>query len=197
VWGVFIVTVPKDFGTNKLTWTIVAHGKPTVIPMSLDPLWEVSPLKDAIDNTPPFLSYESFDSGGPFAQGPRALTQSLRATVSKPLDLRVWVADDIRLSPGRRRPKDPITVTWSKFRGPGAVVFANKNPVVEHLEGMLPAPAVFGARASTTAQFNEPGEYVLYVVVNDASGVGGGGFQCCWTNGFVSVSVDSDGRRVE
>src|SRR5271163_4277491 len=35
-WGMFVVTVPKDFGTNKLQWTIVANGKTTVIPMSLD-----------------------------------------------------------------------------------------------------------------------------------------------------------------
>ena len=34
-WGVFTITVPKDFGDKKLTWTLVANGKPTVIPMSL------------------------------------------------------------------------------------------------------------------------------------------------------------------
>lgn len=189
MWGVFIVTVPKDFGANTLTWTIVAHGKPTVIPMSLNPLWEVSPLKDAIGNTPPFLSFQSFDSGGPWAQGPRALTESLTASVSHPLPLNIWVADDVKLSPGRIRPKAPITVAWSKFRGPGAVVFANSKPAVE-VPGKFPPPAVFGGTATTTAKFSQPGQYVLYLMVNDASGVGGGGFQCCWTNGFVNVSVE-------
>src|SRR5260370_34322998 len=43
-WGVFTITVPKDFGTGKLTWTLVAHRQTTVIPMSLDPLWELSPF---------------------------------------------------------------------------------------------------------------------------------------------------------
>src|SRR6201997_4626114 len=52
-WGVFTVTVPKDFGTNKLTWTLVANGQTTVIPASLNPLWEVSPFVDAGGNTPP------------------------------------------------------------------------------------------------------------------------------------------------
>src|SRR5213593_2678092 len=33
-WGVFTVTVPKDFGDKKLTWTIPANGKTTSIPMS-------------------------------------------------------------------------------------------------------------------------------------------------------------------
>src|SRR5271166_5293224 len=36
-WGVFTLTVPKDFGDKKLTWTLVAHQQTTVIPMSLDP----------------------------------------------------------------------------------------------------------------------------------------------------------------
>jgi hypothetical protein len=34
-----------------------------------------------------------------------------------------------------------------------------------------------------------PGEYVLRLQANDASGEGGGGFQCCWTNVHVGVSV--------
>ena len=44
-------------------------------------------------------------------------------------------------------------------------------------------------KATTTATFSEPGDYVLHVLVNDYSGEGGGGFQCCWTNGEVKVSV--------
>jgi len=34
-WGLFTVTVPADFGQNKITWTLVANGKTTVIPASL------------------------------------------------------------------------------------------------------------------------------------------------------------------
>src|SRR5437762_12832806 len=40
-WGVFRIVVPKDFGTKKLTWTIVANGQTTSIPMNLNPLWVV------------------------------------------------------------------------------------------------------------------------------------------------------------
>ena len=28
-WGMFTVAVPKDFGSQKITWTIIAHGKTT------------------------------------------------------------------------------------------------------------------------------------------------------------------------
>ena len=30
-WGVFALPVPKDFGTKKFTWTIVANGKPAMV----------------------------------------------------------------------------------------------------------------------------------------------------------------------
>jgi hypothetical protein len=43
--------------------------------------------------------------------------------------------------------------------------------------------------ASTSATFSEPGDYLLLVVANDWSGVGGHGYQCCWTNAYVKVSV--------
>jgi DNA-binding beta-propeller fold protein YncE len=44
-------------------------------------------------------------------------------------------------------------------------------------------------KASTTATFSVPGEYILRLQANDSSGDGGGGFQCCWTNVLVAVSV--------
>jgi len=37
--------------------------------------------------------------------------------------------------------------------------------------------------------FSEPGEYWVRGQVNDASGDGGGGDQCCWTNVHVKVVV--------
>jgi hypothetical protein len=54
-----------------------------------------------------------------------------------------------------------------------------------------PASGVeFSGKATTNVKFGEPGDYVLHVTVNDYSGDGGGGFQCCWTTGLVKVSVN-------
>ena len=47
----------------------------------------------------------------------------------------------------------------------------------------------FSGKATTNVTFTEAGDYVLHVTVNDYSGEGGGGFQCCWTTGLVKVSV--------
>jgi hypothetical protein len=45
------------------------------------------------------------------------------------------------------------------------------------------------AQAATIATFDAPGEYILRAQVNDESGDGGGGDQCCWTTAHVRVVV--------
>ena len=58
-WGMFTVKVPVNFGENKITWTIVANGKTTVIPASLKTDYEISPfIEAAVGNTPPVLAFE-------------------------------------------------------------------------------------------------------------------------------------------
>jgi hypothetical protein len=68
------------------------------------------------------------------------------------------------------------------------VSFAKERPEVMTTEGKDTA-APFHGKATTTATFNEPGDYVLHIVANDFSGEGGGGFQCCWTTAQLRVSA--------
>jgi len=186
-WGVFTIRVPKDFGDKKLTWTITANGKTTVIPLNVNTLWEVQPFKEASGNTPPYIG---FSEAGPFVNGPLGQSTEMTATAKQPLALTVWLADDAKAPLAGPRPRTPAaTVGLSKFRGPGAVTFSNDHPSVETAEFQGPATATFRGKASTTATFSEPGAYVLRVVANDWSGEGGRGFQCCWSNAQVKVSV--------
>lgn len=188
-WGLFTITVPKDFGNKKLNWTLVVNGKSNTIPASLDPLWEVSPFKEeSMGNTPPFLA---FDPGGPYVQGPRPVTSMLTTTMPNPLTLTVWVADDAKMLEGaKKQPQGaPLSVTWAKYRGPGTVMFDKEKPALEKVEFKAPEGTKVSGKATTTATFSEPGEYVLRVVANDWSGDGGRGFQCCWTNAMMKVSV--------
>jgi hypothetical protein len=77
------------------------------------------------------------------------------------------------------------------LRGPARVKFDPDKPKVEKVDvKKMPKAAVFAGKAATQVTFDEPGDYLIYISVNDASGIGGGnGFQCCWTNGHVKVTV--------
>ena len=77
-WGIFTIRVPKDFGDKKLTWTLVANGKTTVIPLNVNTLWEVQPFAEASGNTPPYIG---FAETGPFVNGPLGQSTALTASL--------------------------------------------------------------------------------------------------------------------
>jgi len=192
-YGMFIVPVPKNFTPqDKFTWTLTVNGQVTSIPLRLNPDYVISPFSEiAVNNTPPVLR---FDQNGPAIQGPLARPEGAAvrtASLSAPLPLTAWVSDDMKYTSGTSAPlatpRPPVTLTWSKYRGTGAVTFDKARPEVEKLPAA--GDAAFSGKATTNVKFSEPGDYVLHVTVNDYSGDGGGGFQCCWTTGLVKVSV--------
>jgi hypothetical protein len=130
-----------------------------------------------------------FVEKGPSVQGPQGLTTEQTAKLADPLTLTVWVSDDAKITTASgakpRLPGTPVGVRWTKYRGPGNVTFTKDRPEPEKISGS----AMFSGKATTTATFSEPGEYILHVLATDYSGEGGGGFQCCWTTGQVKVSV--------
>ena len=188
-WGMFAVKVPANFGEGKIRWSITVDGKTSVIPASLLPDYEVSPFREeAVGNTPPVLSFEE---AGPSVQGPLGLTISRTTTVADPVSLTVFVSDDEKWTTlSGAKPRNlgtPVAVRWTRYRGRAAVTFSPDRPMVEKTDSKNGVK--FSGKATTTAKFNEPGEYVLHVVANDYSGDGGGGEQCCWSFGDVKVSV--------
>jgi hypothetical protein len=221
-WGVFTIKVPSDFGTKKLTWTLVANGQTNTITLHTNKDWVVEPFEDpASKNTPPVIK---FDPAGPaFTGPPSGLAATLTTSQGVPLGLTAWVTDEpaklnvanaLLLAPAEPPPGTaadpaaaagtaststgaargrgrgagagagqrpaPVSVAWSVFRGPGLVAFDNARPAVDRAEN---------GKTTANATFSMPGEYVLRLQANDASGEGGGGFQCCWTNVHVGVSV--------
>ena len=181
-WGVFTITVPKDFGNKKLTWTLIANGETTQIPFSLTTNYQIEPFKDvAMGNTPPILKLQ--ESGPEFTGPPRGIAATLSVAVGQPLSFPVWVSDkgNTMAEEGRGRGNaPPATLLLVKHRGPGEVKFAEPRPKADFAAG---------GKATATATFSAPGEYVVRVQANDSSGEGGGGFQCCWTNVHVKVNV--------
>jgi hypothetical protein len=215
-WGVFTIKLPKDFGDRKLTWTIVANGFTNSITLHTKSDYVVEPFEDAANkNTPPMIKFRP--DALAFTGPPTAIAENLNAAVGTPLPLIVWASDEgpkINVpEPGRGRgrgrgrgtdatgagddapgrggrgaaagrgeftPPPPLALTWSMFRGPGRVKFDNAKPSIDKEQN---------GKASTTATFSAPGEYILRLQGNDSTGEGGGGFQCCWTNVHIGVSV--------
>ena len=191
-WGMFIVNAPKDFKpADSYVWTIVANGQSTSIPLRLTPDYVMSPFAEiAVGNTPPVLKFEPNGKGvqGPLASLATATTMT--ASVAAPLPLHLWVSDDMKYTSGTNAPpsgtRAPVSVRWTKYRGPGAVTFDKARP---ELEKLPTGAAAYNAKADATAKFAEAGDYVLHATGNDYSGDGGGGFGCCWTTALVKVSV--------
>jgi hypothetical protein len=191
-WGMFVVNAPKEFKpADSYVWTIVANGQSTSIPLRLTPDYVMSPFSEiSVGNTPPAIK---FDPAGKAYQGPLANlanATAMTASVSAALPLHLWVSDDMKYASGTGAPpsatRAPVSVRWTKYRGPGAVTFDKARPELEKLPG---GSVAFNAKADATAKFAEAGDYVLHVTGNDYSGDGGGGFGCCWTTSLVKVSV--------
>ena len=186
-WGAFVVKVPADFGDSRITWTLTANGKSTVIPAHLKPDYEVSPFAEAsVGNTPPVIRFEE---GGPSVQGPQGMLAQRTAKVGTPLALTAFITDDAKYtSNSGARPKvmpPAVVLHWALYRGPASVTFS------QDTQPMRPAPGdqTFTGKATTMVTFPQPGEYTLHVQANDYSGPGGAGFQCCWSNAMVRVTV--------
>jgi len=216
---VFTIKLPKDFGTKKLSWTIVANGFTNTITLHTNADYIVEPFEDAANkNTPPKLRFEA--NGPIFTGPPSTIAAKFTGTAGVPVPLTVWISDEgakinVPEPRGRGRgaagrgaeaaagaagaagaaagrgaargaapegftPPPPMALTWTKFRGPGDVTFDNNKPKIE--------PSADG-KTVTNATFSAPGDYILRVEGNDNTGSGGGGFQCCWTNAHVSVTI--------
>ncbi len=191
-WGMFFIPVPREFKpTDSYTWTLVANGQSLSIPFRLHADYVMSPFSEiAVGNTPPVLRFEP---NGKTFQGPAAslaTAPSRTATVGTPMPLDVWIADDMKYTSGTNAPpagsRQPVSMSVSKYRGPGKVTFEKAKPPIEKLaNGSMP----FNGKATATVTFSEAGDYVLHVIGNDYSGDGGGGFGCCWTTALVKVTV--------
>ena len=194
-WGTTAIKVPKDFGDKKLTWTLTTNGKTVSIPFGLTKGYQIEPFLDAaMGNTPPTIKFEDNAAGITGPPMPLAQAFAVSGTVGVAIPLSVIITDDgpedtptgggaaAGGGAGGQPPRPRLSVTMSKFRGPGDVKFDNARPAVGK-----------DGRATANATFSAPGEYFVRVEGNDSSGVGGGGFQCCWTTAYFKISVKPAG----
>ena len=174
---VFRVTVPADWGSKELTWTITAHGKTEKAYGSLQMEEQIIPrlimsrggLSPGLDdpNKPPSVSVVPVKT----------------ASVGNPVTLTANVTDDglpkprvqkvrAEVAPGKAqtntaggRSRSGLTVSWYQYRGPAKVTFDPAEPVRVGTPG---EPTADG-KAVATARFTEPGTYVLRATADDGA----------------------------
>ncbi len=184
-WGTFVVRVPADHGDQEVTWTLKMRGQTFMVPGHLHTDWKIDALYEgAHDNTPPVLQ---FVKGGPEVRGPGGsgiVYGPLRTSVGEPLDITVYANDD-----GKGRSlggfggfgsRPLATLAWFKHQGPGDVTFGEASQRVSDAE----------VATVNTVTFDAPGQYVIRIRATDTGVSTAGHSQCCWSNGFVRVSVN-------
>jgi hypothetical protein len=189
--GVFTVTVPAEYrDQRRVVWTIRANGQSLSVPArvgvdayqldhfprsegSLAPVLKMAP--EAPDLAGPMSVIGHPDSEGNSRLGSFSHPLELHGRVGAPVDLRVWVGD--RFEPSLRQPVT-VRTAWFKHQGPpGAVQFSRPQ-------------AQDDGSVTATATFTRPGEYILRVRADNwAASDSSAGNQCCWTNGYVKVTV--------
>ena len=184
--GVFTVTVPAGF-RDDVVWTLVNQERSFSVPGNAEGSAYQLQWPMAMGSQPPLVR---FSPDGPAGRGPTGIdAEPISASVDTPLPLTVWIHDDSMreeepLAVRRRRGDDAaaLNVTWFKHAGPGSVVFSPHTEPITETEGM----------ATTTATFEQPGEYVIRVRADSFGRIdSSAGNQCCWTNGYVKVTVTS------
>src|SRR6185369_1091273 len=164
---VFKVVVPKEFADRQLVWKLTSHGRTEQVIATLKPVWQIDR-----ERTTRGGNSEKISSNLPPVVKVDVSSQSANSAT-----LALAATDDGL--PARRGAPVGLTVFWTKFRGPGSVQFADREMKLAN------------GKATTTATFSEPGDYILQSVVDDGSGESAGnfGYHCCWTNTQVKLTV--------
>jgi hypothetical protein len=181
--GVFVVPVAAGF-RGDVVWTLRHRGQTFSVPGRAKTGAYQLRWPMAMGSVPPLLR---FKPGGPAGRGPVGIqADPVKTPVGAPLSLAIWITDDsVREKDpvpiaSKRAARPAVNVVWYKHSGPGPVVFSPAKVPVAELEGT----------AATSATFKQPGEYVLRVRADNFGRLDTSpGNQCCWTNGYVKVTV--------
>lgn len=170
--GAFAITVPKGH-RDDVVWTLTHNGVTYSVPgRATSEHYKLSYTPQAAGSMMPVVR---FAPDGAASNGREGVTTGpLTVAVGKALDIRVWMEDR-----GERQPI-PVNMLWFKHQGPGDVTFEPRSAKT--------APG--GGEATTSVRFSAPGEYLLRVRVDNFGNTDSApGQQCCWSNGFVRVTV--------
>ncbi len=175
--GAFAVRVPAGF-TGDVVWTLRVNGKTYSVPARTGlAAYELSYTPQASGSLMPVVR---FTEDGPSSNDREGIIHGpLSARVGQPLTIDFWTQD--------RGERDPVVTefNWWKHQAPAGAV-----ATFEPESGRSETPG--GGKASTAVTFSMAGEYLLRVRVDNHTGTNDSahGHNCCWTNGYVRVSVN-------
>ena len=182
--GVFTITVPKDF-PGDVVWTLRNRGQAYRVPGRAKSSAYQLAWKMAMGSEPPLLRFRPDGQAGRSPIG--IVADAMHARVGSPLTVSVWLRDEsvheqlpVKVLDNRSKMPAKMNVTWYKYSGPGPIVFNPPREPVTSTDG----------RSSSAVTFTVPGEYVIRVRGDNFGEVDSlSGDQCCWTNGYVKVTV--------
>ena len=187
--GAFAVTVPAGMAGTEIVWTLSHAGHSYSVPgRAASIAYEMSSAVRALGSLNPDIR---FTEGGPVGSGREGVMgPRVNAKVGTPVTLAAMVKDN-----GERAGYDldtnyfPIGTEWILHQGPSLPVF---EPAMTSGRDRGEA-GVSGAdwtEATTQAVFSEPGDYVVRVRADNwAAPDSKMDNQCCWTNGYIPVTV--------
>jgi hypothetical protein len=209
--GVFAVTVPASMRGGEVWWTITnPDGEVTKVPgRNIWGAYKLDWLPRPHGSMHPRVSFDGGDEG----RGPIGVVaeRTLSTSVGSPLTLTIDVRDPSErdAEDPRLREDIPVRVVWYKHQGPvgGEVEFVRHESTPAEGEdgagnddddaddgaiadGATVELATGQGTARVYATFSAPGEYVLRARADNWSAPdSSSGNQCCWTNGYVRVTV--------
>lgn len=163
----FRIHVPADF-KGKFVWTLTYAGLTQTATASIDQNYSL----DVGDPEPPTIKAPA-DAAAKVDQ-PVKLTPAVKAAPRPAVDPKADIV-------AKRAGNAPITVWWSKYRGPGTITFGDgpktgsANPNARNREQPLgsfrvvcPNPPAADC-GTTTARFSQPGTYLIRIVAAERS----------------------------
>ncbi len=172
---VFSVHV-SDFGDDDVTWSLRIDDRTYSVPTTRSEHYRIDELElPSRGLTAPAVRF--VEPPGKEIRGRDGLMAgTVTTTAGQPVTLTISLTHPRGDPLGRQR------VVWAKHQGPGDVTFSRSEFQIEEPENDV-------VDITTTATFSVPGVYVLRAQAVDWNRGSSLGNQCCWTNGFLEVTV--------
>ena len=191
--GAFAVTVPAGMAGTEVVWTLSHAGHSYSIPgRAVSVAYEMSSDPRALGSLNPAIR---FTRGGPEASGREGIMgPRVTASVGTPVTLSAYVQD--RGARGQYEVDNlyQVGTEWILHQGPAIPEFESAAMTGRAREEAAGEGAMISADdwtvVTTQATFMEPGDYVIRLRVdNFAAPDSSMGNQCCWSNGYLPVTV--------